>query len=188
MSLQDELDSWRILEGSGAGRHMPPVAAVVASDRNFAATAIDSSQGVVTILPRVAAAAAPAGAGSAPQSAPSSQETLSAAPSAFPSPVSYIAGPALLLHPSEPSSGAPKLLLVPSQPRDGALDAADAGGIAAIKYGDDSGLRSGSLMWLDDADGRIRSCGEAGEPSQHSCLQHQCVITEEGEYTCDHSI
>lgn len=184
---------WDILDRSASSAQPPPVAAA-AADRHTAAAAAAKPDISAAVYLDIAAASANLAA--TPQSAEASEASLSTPQQAAPLTTSYIAEPALLLHPSEPSSGASKLLLVPSQRQDDPQLAAEhAGnhvGSAAAKRGDVGGLCSGSLVWLDDSTAAGSSVQFAGsgisamntvdDAAWQRCgSQHQCIITEEGK-------
>lgn len=97
---------------------------------------------------------------------------------------SYIAEPALVLHPTAAPDGASKLLVVAAQQQCGVQTAADAHKLAAADMCMSQGLRSGSLIWLDDSAAVSGSSAQhAGMPSawQPCNPQPQCIITEEGK-------
>jgi hypothetical protein len=109
---------------------------------------------------------------------------LSTAQQTAPQNTSYIAEPALLLHPTASSAGASKLLLVVSQQQAGVHTAPGARKFAATDVSISEGLRSGSLVRLDDSaaapDSSAQGAGLAAA-WQPSTPQHQCMITEEGK-------
>lgn len=97
---------------------------------------------------------------------------------------SYVAEPALLLHPTASSHGASKLLLVAAQQQCGVTAAADAQKLAAADMCMSEGLQSGSLVWLNDhpAAGGVcaQRAGMTAAWQPRGPQPPQCIITEEG--------
>jgi hypothetical protein len=97
---------------------------------------------------------------------------------------SYLAEPALLLHPTAASDGASKLLLVAAQQQCGVTTAANAQKLAAADMCVSEGLQTGRLVWLEDRPAAIgdsaQRTGMAAAWQPRSSQPPQCIITEEG--------